>query len=72
MTHALTADLLLSYLNAALFTYLVFMTNTLIFAAQAFPVLCRSENALAKQAVALCLKCAVVYGLGLFDFAVGP
>ena len=72
MSHTLTAHLFLSDLHAALFAYLVLVAYALIFTAQAFPVLGGSEDALAEQTVALCFERTVVYGFGLFDFAVGP
>ena len=72
MTHSLTANVLLSNLNAALFAHLVLMTDTLIFTAKALPVLGRSKDTLAEQTVTLSLERAVVDGLGLLDLAVGP
>src|SRR3981189_2059760 len=46
--------------------------HALVLAAQALVVLDRPEDARAEQAVTLGLERAVVDGLGLLDFAVGP
>ena len=72
MAHALTAHLALGYLNAAAVTDLALIADLLVLAAVALPVLRRSENALAEEAVPFRLERAVVDGLRLFDFAVGP
>ena len=72
VTHTLTANLGLGDLDAAAITHLALVTDALILAAVALPVLGRSKNALAVQAVALRLQGAVVDGFGLFDLAVAP
>ena len=72
MAHALSSHLALGDLDAAAVADLALVADLLIFAAVALPVLGRSENALAEQTVALGLEGAVVDGLRLFDFAVGP
>ena len=73
VTHALAANLGAGDLHAALVAHLVLILifDALIFTAVAFPVLGRSEDALAVQAVTLGLERAVVDGLGLFHFAGG-
>ena len=72
MAHTLTADLGLGDLDAAAITHLALVTDTLVLTAVALPVLGRSKNALAVQAVALRLQGAVVDGLRLFDLTVAP
>ena len=72
VTHTLTANLGLGDLDAAAITHLALVTDALILAAVALPVLGRSKNALAVQAVTLRLQGAVVDGFGLFDLAVAP
>ena len=72
VAHALTADLGAGDLDAALVANLTLVADALVLAAVAFPVLGRSKNALAVQAVALRLQGAVVDGFGLGDLAVAP
>ena len=72
VAHALTADLGLGDLDAAAVADLALVADALILAAVALPVLGRSKNALAVQAVTLRLQGAVVDGFGLFDLAVAP
>ena len=72
VTHTLTADLGLGDLDAAAITHLALVTDALVLTAVALPVLGRSKNALAVQAVTLRLQGAVVDGFGLFDLAVAP
>ena len=72
MAHALTPDLALGDFNAAAVADLALVADLLVLSAVAFPVLRRPENALAEEAVALRLEGAVVDGLRLFHFAVGP
>ena len=72
MSHALAAYLSLRYLNSAAVAYFSAIAKSFILSAVAFPVLCRSENTLAEESVALRLKCAVVYRFRLLDLAVGP
>ena len=55
VSHTLTADAGLGYLNSAAITDHTFITDLLILSAMAFPVLTRSENALAEQSVLLWL-----------------
>ena len=72
VTHALAANLALCDFNAAAVADLALVADLLVLAAVALPVLGRSENALAEQAVALGLEGAVVDGLRLGDLAGGP
>ena len=72
VAHALAADLGARDLDAALVAHDALVTDPLVLAAGAFPVLLRTEDALAEQAVALGLERAVVDGLGLGDFAARP
>ena len=72
VAHALAAHLAPGDLDAAAIADLALEADLLILAAVALPVLRRSEDALAVQAVALGLQGAVVDGLRLFDLAVRP
>ena len=72
VAHALAADLSAGNFDTALIADLALIADALILAAVAFPVLGRSKNALAVQAVALRLQGAVVDGLRLLDLAVAP
>ena len=72
VAHALTAHLIFCNLDAAALANFSFITDTFIFSAVAFPVLCRAKDTLAKQAVALRLQGAVVDCFRLFDLTVGP
>ena len=53
VAHSFAADFGFGDFNAAAFANLAFIANALIFAAVAFPVFLRPENAFAEQAVAL-------------------
>ena len=70
VTHALTANLLGSYLNAALLADLALEANSLVLSAKTFPVLGRAKDALTEKTVTLCLQSTVVYGLSLGYLAV--
>ena len=72
VAHALAAHGLLGDLDAALVAGDAFELLALVLATQAFPVVHGSEDAGAEEAVALGLQAAVVDGLGLGDFALGP
>ncbi len=72
VAHALPADLGLGDLHAAAVADLALVADLLILAAVALPVLGRSEDPLAEQAVPLGLQGAVVDGLRLFHLAIGP
>ena len=72
VAHTLAADLCLGDLNAAAVADLALITDALVLTAVALPVLGRSKNALAVQAVALRLQGAVVDGLRLLHLAVAP
>ena len=72
MAHPLTTDLRTGHLNAAALTDDALEANPLVLATGAFPVLGRTEDLLAEETVLLGLERAVVDGLGLLDFAVGP
>ena len=58
--HTLAAHLGARHFNAAAVADLTLVADTLVLAAVAFPVLRRSEDALAEQAVALRLQGAIV------------
>ena len=70
--HALAAHLLARHLDAAALADDPLVANALVLAAVALPVLRRTEDALAEQAVALGLQGAVVDGLRLGDLAHRP
>src|SRR4029079_2664582 len=72
VTHALAAHLLARHLDAAALADDPLVADALVLAAVALPVLGRTEDALAEQAVALRLQGAVVDGLRLGDLARGP
>src|SRR5436305_13466484 len=72
VTHALTAHLLARHLDAAALADDALVADALVLAAVALPVLGRTEDALAEEAVALGLQGAVVDRLGLRDLARGP
>jgi hypothetical protein len=58
--------------HAALVARDVLVLDALVLAAGALPVLLRTEDALAEQAIALRAVGAVVDRLGLLDLAEGP
>src|SRR5205085_12425619 len=64
VTHALAAHLLARHLDAAALADDALVADALVLAAVALPVLRRTEDALAEEAVALGLERAVVDGLG--------
>jgi hypothetical protein len=70
VTQALTANLALNHLDAALLADDASMLHALVLAANALVVFDRSEDLRAEQAVALRLERTVVDRLGLFHFAV--
>ena len=70
--HALTAYLRAGDFNATTLADNALEANALVLAAVALPVLGRTEDLLAEQAVFLWLQCAVVNGLWFLDLAVGP
>ena len=72
VTHALAAYLGLGDLNAAALTDLALIADLLVASAVALPVLLRSKDALAEQAVALRLQGAVVDGFRFLDLAIAP
>ena len=72
VTHALAANLFGRDLDAALLTDLALVADALVFAAEAFPVLRRPENALTEQTVLLCLQRSVVNRFGLRNLTVRP
>src|SRR5579863_3552402 len=72
MAHALAPDARQRHLDRALLADDALVLHPLVLAAQALIILDRPEDARAEQPVALRLEGAVVYGLRLLDFAVGP
>jgi hypothetical protein len=72
VTHALAANLGTGYLNTAALTDDALVTDTLVLAAVALPVLGRTEDALAEEAVLLRLQRAVVDRLRLDDLTGAP
>jgi hypothetical protein len=65
----MTANPALSDLNPTTLTNNAAVTNTLVLAAVAFPILRRAKNLLAKQTVHLGLQRSVVDGFRFGDFA---
>src|SRR4029079_18292188 len=72
VTHALAPHLLARHLDAAALADDALVADALVLAAVALPVLGRTEDALAEQAVALGLERAVVDRLRLGDLARRP
>ena len=72
VAHALAAHLGQRHFDAALLADHAAVLQALVLAAQALVVLDRPEDLGAEQAVALRLERAVVDGLRLLHFAVGP
>jgi hypothetical protein len=72
MAHTLAPDPRQRHFDRALLADDALVLHPLVLAAQALVVLDRPEDAGAEQAVALRLEGAVVDGLRLLDFAVGP
>src|SRR5262249_7572036 len=68
----LTADLRKRHFHSALIPHAPPVLHALVLAAEALPVSDRTENAGAKQAIALGLKSAVVDGFGLRHLAMRP
>src|SRR5689334_10071415 len=72
VTHALATDAAQGDFDAAAIADHATVANSLVFTAVAFPVLDRTENALAEQAILLRLERAVVDCLRLEDLAPRP
>src|SRR5918995_7241512 len=70
--HALAAHLRQGHLDAAPVADHAAIADALVLPAMALPVLDRTEDALAEQAVLLGLEGAVVDGFGLEHLAPGP
>src|SRR5205823_11652697 len=72
MAHALAANAAVRHFHAAAIADHPLVFHAAVFAAGAFPVLLRTEDALAEQAVLLGAVGAVVDRLRLLDFAERP
>ena len=72
VAHALAADLRPRHLDAAALADDALVADALVLTAVALPVLGRTEDLLAEEAVLLGLQRAVVDGLGLGDLARAP
>src|SRR5207245_787374 len=72
VAHALAPHLLPRHLDATALADDALVADALVLAAVALPVLCRTEDALAEEAVALRLQRAVVDGLRLGDLPGRP
>ena len=72
VTHTLTTNFSLSYLNATLLTDHTTVLETLVLTAQAFVVLDRTKDTRTEQTVTFRLERAVVNGLWLFNFTKRP
>ena len=66
---AFTAHFLFSHFNTTAVTHDTFVANAFILAAGALIVFCRTEDALAEQAVALWLVRTIVNGLRFSNLA---
>ena len=69
MSAAFTAHFLFSYFDTTSVAHDAFVANTFVLAAGTFIVFCRTEDALAEQAVALGLVCTIVNGLRFGNLA---
>ena len=72
MTHALTTNGALGYLNTASLTNNALEANALVLSTRAFPVLGWTEDLLAEKAVLFRLEGSVVDGLRLLNLTRGP
>ena len=72
MPETLASHLGLGHFDAAAVTDHSAVADPLVFATVAVPVFHRAKNTLAKQAIAFGLERAIIDGLGLGNFAVGP
>src|SRR5919109_1569765 len=72
MAHALAAHTAVRHFDAAAVADHALVLHAAVLATGAFPVLFRTEDALAEQAVLFGTVGAVVDGLRLFDLAEGP
>ena len=72
VAHALAAHARQRHFDAATVADDAAMLDALVFAAGAFPVLDRAENAFAEQAALFRLERAVIDGFGILDFALAP
>jgi len=72
VAHALAAHFRQRHLDAALLTHHTAVLETLVFAAKTLVVAHRAEDLGTEEAIALRLEGAVVDGLRLFHFAIGP
>ena len=72
MAHAVTPHARQGDFHAAFFADDAFIFHPLIFAAQTFVILDRAKDTGAEQTIALRLEGAVIDGLRLLDFAIGP
>ena len=70
--HALAPNTRLRHLDTAPVADNAAMLDALVLAAGAFPILDRTEDALAKKTALLRLECPVVDGLGVLDLTLGP
>ena len=72
VAHAFAAHAGERHLDAAAVADDAAVFDALVFAARAFPVLDRAENAFAEQAAFFRLERAVIDGFGVFDLPLGP
>src|SRR5581483_9186512 len=72
VAHAFATDARESHFHAAAVANDATVLDAFIFSAGAFPVLHRAENAFAEQAAFFRLERAIIDGLGVFDFTLGP
>ena len=72
MAHSLASDATVRHLDAAAVAYHALVLHAAVFTACALPVLLRTENSFAEQAVLFRAVRSVVDRLGLLDFAKRP
>ena len=69
MTHTLTTNARLGYLNAASITDNTFITDLLVLTAMTLPVFARSEELFAEKTIFFRLECSIIDRLRLLYFA---
>ena len=72
VTHSFSSDLCFCDFNTAAFADLALVTESLVFAAMAFPVLHGTEDTLAEKTVFFGFKGSVIYCFRFLDLAVRP
>ena len=71
VAHAITTNFLLGNFYTTSITNDSFISDTLVFSAVTFKVLCRSKNPLTEQTLHFWLVRSVIDGLGLLYLSIG-